>query len=306
MSIFPKILPRAINGGRNWTNTQFLADLKKIILPNYNIEAPDKVLREYEKEIQKAGTSGAQNKSIVDRFKVLEQIQRDIYPPLQQYINLLNIEAWYIGRQNSLKPPPPTTETIPLNIITSTSPRIQVSEQDPRPGNNFPPDLKFSLLPIEVSNFLDFTVTKLLEVIPNGDLITYQKYPLLRNNWDDFKNIDNNTTSQSSFFLFSQLLTAYKAYKNLILLSGWTDGWNGCPRVENLTTNGFGRSTSHILDSSSDSKYTLTDIIGVSIPISFQVIPKSTPAQTTITRYKKADKDLVVGIKDKAINLLSF
>jgi len=295
MSIFPKILPRVENGGINWTNTQFLADLKNIKIPNTaTIIGPQKVLNDYNKEIDKSGTSGAQNKSIVDRFKVLEQIQRDIYPPLQQYINLLNIEAWYVGRQKSLSPPPPTIETIPFNIITSTSPRIQVSEPNPPPGNNSTP-LIFSLLPIEVSNFLDFTVTKLLEVIPNGDLITYQKYPLLRNNWNNFKNIDNNTTSQSSFFLFSQLLIAYKTYKNLILLSGWTDGWNGCPRVENLTTNGFGRSTSHILDSSSDSKYTLTDIIGVSIPISFQVIPKSTPAQTTLGRYEKADEDLVNG-----------
>ena len=326
MSVFPKILPRAINGGINWTNTQFLADLKKIIIPNtYNIAAPDKVLSEYYKETNKVGDGGNANYTIVNRFKVLEQIQRDIYPPLQQYINLLNIEAWYLYRTKTwnpiMKTPGYPYESILLHPLVYTPQikhRINILEPIPRPPIA-PDDIKWSLYQTEVNDLLDFDITNGLAAIPNGVTFTNEKYPPLKTNWNNIENLSLTTSSQSSFRLFSQLLTAYKAYKAL-LLDNWSNNWGVTSRVESLngslfnnptgdgSISGFGPGTSHILDSGNGSKsnFTLQYVIGTTISPSFQVIPRPTPAQTTINRYEKADKDSVAGIKDKAINLISI
>jgi len=331
MSVFPNILPRAINSpaggvenlrGRNWTNTQFLVDLKKIIIPDsYSIEAPDKVLSDYSKESNKSGGKGALNNTIVNRFKVLDQIQRDIYPPLQQYINLLNIEAWYLFRTKAFNPIMNTKgfpyEPISLHpelFTPQINYRINYLEPTPFPPVVPLPNVEWSLYETQVRDLLDIDITNSLAAIPGGMNFTYQKYPPLRTNWTDVPNILN----QSSFRLFSQLLTAYKAYKTL-LLDNWSNNWSVTSRVESLegslfsdptgngSISGFGPGTSHILDSGNGSKsnFTLQYVIGTTIPLGLQVIPRPTPAQTTLNRYEKADKDSVAGIKDKAINLLS-
>jgi len=302
MGVFPKTLPRAENGGINWTNTQFLADLRIVQDQDKITLNPSTAINDYEK-IAPAdrNKSDATTTYIRNRFKVVEQIQKDIYPPLQQYINLLNIEAWYAGRQKRkwipLTKKPKIDEIITNTIpITSTSPRINVAEPDPITAN--PPPLIYSLTPIEVGAFLDFTVTFNLTADTG---LTYRRYPPLITNWNNIPNNPINISDPSSFFLFSQLLTAYKTYKNTVLLNGWENGWLGCPRVEGVVNNngfnGFGRSTSHILDNSSDnnSNSTLEKVIGTSISTSLKIIPKFTPAQITVNQIKKADVDLING-----------
>ena len=284
MGVFPKTLPREENGGINWTNAQFLADLKKVQLQDMITLNPSTAVSDYEKiKPDDRNKSDATTTKIRNRFKVVEQIQKDIYPPLQQYINLLNIEAWYFGRQNSQNPPPDPKEIIPTITITSLTPRINVPEPDA--FTNPPPPLKFSLNSQEVQNFLDFSVTFNLAL----DLpLTIKRYPPLVISWNNILNNPSNISDPSSFFHFSQLLTAYKAYKNIVLINSWENGWIGCPRVEgvnpNIDTNGFGRSTSHILDGSSDSNdnSTLKKVIGTSISTSLKIIPKLTPKITTL------------------------
>ena len=96
------------------------------------------------------------------------------------------------------------------------------------------------------------------------------------------------------------------------MINSWENGWIGCPRVEgvnpNIDTNGFGRSTSHILDGSSDSNdnSTLKKVIGTSISTSLKIIPKLTPKITTSDRYKKADKDLINGTLIPKVKGITF
>jgi len=328
MGIFPKTLPRAENGGINWTNTQFLADLRSIIVEQqgtYYIIAPEKVLSDYNTVASPENSSstttvkygnGGSDFLILERFKVLEQIQRDIYPPLQQYINLLNIEAWYAGRQKRKWKPstakPKSDEIIPVGIITPTSPRIPIQEPIIKYNNPATPQnpIIYSLYPEEVGMFLDFTISNILPTNPG---LTYKRYPPLITNWNNIPNNPINISDPSSFFLFSQLLTAYKAYKGLVLFESWVNGWDGTYRVEKSLTgtlinnpkgdgsmSGFGRATSHILDTGgfageNRGKNSLKDVIGVNISPTFQVRPRTTPKSTISDLYKSTEFNLTNG-----------